>query len=143
MYCDAILIVADVSDPEYEAQLTVTEQLINELGASDKPVIYAFNKCDNRSEGFTMPVGMRERTGVCISALSGEGMDELVRLMETTANEGKTTETINIPASKGGVLSYLYANATVISVEYKEEFTEATVVTDKKTLGEVTKMLGK
>ncbi|MBQ7700066.1 MAG: GTPase HflX [Clostridia bacterium] len=142
MYCDAILIVADASDPEYEAQLAVTEELINELGASDKPVIYAFNKCDARDEGFTAPSGMRNRKGVCISALTGEGMTELCELIERTANGGKTTEIIKIPQSKGGAVSYLYANANVISVEYEETETVVTAVLDKKTLGAVKKMIG-
>ena len=142
MYCDAILVVADASDPEYEAQLSVTEELINELGASDKPVIYAFNKCDARDEGFTAPTGMRDRKGVCISALTGEGMTELCELIERTANGGKTTEIIKIPQSKGGAVSYLYANANVISVEYEETETVVTAVLDKKTLGAVKKMIG-
>lgn len=142
MYCDAILIVADASDPEYEAQLSVTEELINEFGASDKPVIYAFNKCDVRDEGFTMPLGMRNRKGVCISALTGEGMNELAELIEQTANDGKVTETLHIPQSKGGAVSYLYANANVISVEYEEAETVVTAVLDKKTLGAVKKMIG-
>ena len=142
MYCDAILIVADASDPEYEAQLSVTEELINELGASDKPVIYAFNKCDVRDEGFSMPSGMRNRKGVCISALTGEGMNELAELIEQTANDGKVTETLHIPQSKGGAVSYLYANANVISVEYEEAETVVTAVLDKKTLGAVKKMIG-
>jgi GTP-binding protein HflX len=142
MYCDAILIVADASDPEYEAQLSVTEELINELGASDKPVIYAFNKCDVREEGFNMPLGMRNRKGVCISALTGEGMNELAELIEQTANDGKVTETLHIPQSKGGAVSYLYANANVISVEYEEAETVVTAVLDKKTLGAVKKMIG-
>ena len=142
MYCDAILIVADASDPEYEAQLSVTEELINELGASDKPVIYAFNKCDVREEGFAAPLGMRNRKGVCISALTGEGMNELAKLIEQTANDGKVTETLHIPQSKGGAVSYLYANANVISVEYEENETVVTAVLDKKTLGAVKKMIG-
>ena len=142
MYCDAILIVADASDPEYESQLSVTEQLINELGASDKPVIYAFNKCDVREEGFTMPSGMRDRQGVCVSALTGEGMDELASLMERTANGGKTKEMIKIPASKGAVLNYLYKNAMVLGVEYGDDGADVTVLTDRKTLGAARKMLG-
>lgn len=142
MYCDAVLIVADVSDPEYEAQLSVTEELINELGASDKPVIYAFNKCDAREEGFTAPSGMRNRKGVCISALSGQGMEELAALIEQTANDKKTTEVLRIPQSKGAALSYLYANANVISVEYGETETVVTVTLDKKALGAVKKMIG-
>lgn len=142
MYCDAILVVADASDPEYEAQLAVTETLINDLGASDKPVIYAFNKCDVRAEGFAMPLGMRNREGVCISALTGEGMDELASLLDRTANDGKTTETVKIPQNKGAVLSYLYANATVISTDYDDDGTTVTAMLDKKTLGVVKKMLG-
>lgn len=142
IYCDAILVVADVSDPEYAAQLAVTEQLINELGASDKPVIYAFNKCDAREDGFTMPTGMRNREGVCISALTGQGMEQLAALLDRTANDGKTTETLKIPQTKGAVLSYLYANATVLSVEYGDADTTVSVTLDKKTLGAVRKMLG-
>ena len=142
MYCDAILVVADVSDPEYEAQLSVTEELINELGASDKPVIYAFNKCDMRDEGFVTPAGMRGREGVCISALTGQGMTELAELIERAANDGKTTEIIKIPQSKGAAVSYLYANANVLSIEYGETETEVTAVVDKKTLGAVKKMIG-
>ncbi len=142
IYCDAILIVADASDPECEAQLQVTESLIHELGAADKPIIYAFNKCDARPEGFTPPFGMRNRTGVCISALTGKGTDELAALLERTANGGKTTEIIKIPPSKGAALSYLYANASVLNVEYKETDTVVTVTLDKKTLGAVRKMLG-
>lgn len=142
IYCDAVLIVADASDPEYEAQLSVTERLINELGASDKPVIYAFNKCDVREDGFTQPTGMRDRAGVCISALTGQGMEELAALIDRTANGGKTVETIVVPQTKGAVLSYLYANASVLDTEYGEAGTTVTVKLDKKTLGAVRKMLG-
>lgn len=142
IYCDAILVIADISDPEYAAQLAVTEQLINELGASDKPVIYAFNKCDAREDGFTMPAGMRNREGVCISALTGQGMEQLAALLDRTANDGKTTETLKIPQTKGAVLSYLYANATVLSVEYGDADTTVSATLDKKTLGAVRKMLG-
>ena len=142
IYCDAILVVADVSDPEYEAQLSVTEQLISELGAADKPVIYAFNKCDVREDGFTMPTGMRNREGVCISALTGQGMEQLAALLDSTANNGKTTEILTIPQTKGAALSYLYANAAVLGVEYGDADMTVTVTLDKKTLGAVKKMLG-
>ena len=142
MYCDAILIVADVSDPEYGSQLAVTEELINDLGASDKPVIYAFNKCDVRPEGFTPPSGMRDRRGVCISALTGDGMEDLGELLDRTANDGKITETLKIPHAKGAVLSYLYANANVIDVSYEDDLTCVTATLDKKTYGAVKKMIG-
>ena len=142
MYCDAILVVADASDPECESQLAVTEQLINELGASDKPVIYAFNKCDLCDDGAFPQAAGRNRTGVCISALTGQGIDELAALLDRTANDGKSTETLIIPQSKGAALSYLYANAAVRDVEYGEDTMTVVVTLDKKTLGAVKKMIG-
>ena len=69
-------------------------------------------------------------------------VEELAALIERTANGGKTTETLSIPQTKGAVLSYLYANATVVSVEYRDDCSEVTAVLDKKTSGEVKKMLG-
>ena len=44
-YADAILVVVDASDPESIAQVDVTRALIDELGASDKPVLFVYNKC--------------------------------------------------------------------------------------------------
>ena len=45
-HADAIIVMADASDPEADSQLAVTEKLIEELGAGDKPIIYVYNKCD-------------------------------------------------------------------------------------------------
>lgn len=142
VYCDAILIVVDASDPEYQAQTEVTEKLISELGASDKPVIYAYNKCDKREEGFTPPPGSRDRLGVCVSAVTGQGTEKLIELLEITANGGKQTVTFRIPADKGAALSYLYANASVKSADYEGTDAVVTATVDKKTLGVVNKMLG-
>ncbi len=142
VFCDAVLVVVDASDPEYLSQTEVTEKLIAELGASDKPIIYAYNKCDVREEGFVTPPGSRDRLGVCVSALTGEGMEKLTELLEMTANGGKQTVTFRIPASKGAALGYLYANAAVAGVEYDESDAIVTATVDKKTLGTVKKMLG-
>ena len=43
---DILLILIDVSDPCYKEQLKVTEDLLSELGAGEKPKLYVFNKCD-------------------------------------------------------------------------------------------------
>ncbi len=142
VYCDAVLVVVDASDPEYMSQTVVTEKLISDLGASDKPIIYAYNKCDQREEGFILPPGSRDRLGVCVSALTGEGVEKLTELLEITANGGKQTVTFRIPAQKGAALSYLYANASVTDVSYEDSDAVVTATVDKKTLGTVNKMLG-
>jgi len=45
-YADILLVVVDASDPECIAQVQVTTELLSELGAGDKPTLFAFNKCD-------------------------------------------------------------------------------------------------
>lgn len=43
---DLLIIVADISDPNFEKQLTVTREVLNELGVHDKEQIIVFNKRD-------------------------------------------------------------------------------------------------
>ncbi len=43
---DLLIIVADISDPNFEKQLEVTQEVLNELGVKDKEQIIVFNKRD-------------------------------------------------------------------------------------------------
>ncbi|MBO4646201.1 MAG: GTPase HflX [Bacteroidales bacterium] len=44
---DLILHVVDISHPDFEEQITIVNQTLQEIGAADKPVITIFNKIDN------------------------------------------------------------------------------------------------
>ncbi|MBU0488786.1 MAG: GTPase HflX [Bacteroidetes bacterium] len=46
---DLLLHVADISHPAFDEQIEVVRQTLDEIGASNKPVIYVFNKIDNYS----------------------------------------------------------------------------------------------
>ncbi len=43
---DILLHVVDISHPQFEEQIEVVNKTLEELGASDKPVIMVFNKID-------------------------------------------------------------------------------------------------
>tara|TARA_R110000868_G_scaffold117600_2_gene312194 strand:- start:2011 stop:3354 length:1344 start_codon:yes stop_codon:yes gene_type:complete len=43
---DLLIIVADISDPNFEKQLQVTQEVLSELGVKDKEQIIVFNKRD-------------------------------------------------------------------------------------------------
>ncbi len=43
---DILIHVADISHPGFEEQVDVVNQTLSEIGASDKPMIYLFNKID-------------------------------------------------------------------------------------------------
>ena len=69
-YADLLLHVIDVSNPEWQQQAAVVENLIRELGAGELPRIDVFNKSDRLPAGEIMPHGQ----DICsLSAKTGEG----------------------------------------------------------------------
>ena len=75
-FADLLLHVIDVSAPDWEEQARVTDELIESLGAGQTPVLRVYNKCDAIPALTELP---HRRDGVCISARTGEGVDELLR----------------------------------------------------------------
>ncbi|MBQ8819053.1 MAG: GTPase HflX [Clostridia bacterium] len=132
---DILMILIDASDENFREQLAVTEQLLVELGASGKPTLYVFNKCDKgiRDAG-TLGADVRENT-VYISALTGQGCEQLVEKLEGFILEGKRRVTYLIPNSDGGALNTLYKNATVESVDYGAEGMTVVVLADARVRG--------
>lgn len=145
VYADIILLLLDASDPHCEEQLQVTEELLEELGAGAKPTLYVFNKCDREVEdtaALTRTVSERfggedaGRRALCISALSGEGCEQLAEAMEVLIRQGKRRVTFCIPNAQSGALSRLYSeHASVESVEYGDEYITATATVDDRVYG--------
>ena len=135
-YADVLMIVLDVSDPEYRTQLDVTEKLLDELGASGKPTLYVFNKCD-LGAAFMPTVGVPAEHSwtVAVSARTGQGIDRLTELLQEVLHEGKKSVVFHIPNGQAGVLNTLYQNATVEDVEYGADGITVTAVVDQKVHG--------
>lgn len=134
---DVLMVVVDASDPEYRAQLETTEGLLEELGASGKPTLYVFNKCDKGAAESFRSIGTfaENRRTVCISAATGQGIDLMLGELQELIHDGKKRVTFVIPNADAGVLSRLYASAVVENVEYGAESITVTAVVDAKTHG--------
>lgn len=136
VYCDIIMILCDASDSECMSQLECTEETLKELGAGGKPTIYVFNKCDRGIfDQPSMPRNEERKNVIYISALTGQGCEELAQLLEGVIHEGKRTITFKIPNSEMGAMNTLYKNATVEDVEYGDEYVLVTATVDSKTHG--------
>ena len=81
-YADIIIMMMDASDSECMAQANVTRELLNQLGAGEKRVLYVFNKCDiaEKQEDYVRPTveGAENEDVFFISAKTGRGVDKLV-----------------------------------------------------------------
>ncbi len=136
VYADIIMIIADASDTECLSQIECTETTLRELGAENKPMIYVFNKCDRgvQDELLSLRTPDRQNT-VCISALTGEGCEELACLLQKIVTEDKCSVVFKIPNSEQGALNRLYKDATVEEVEYGAEYVTVRATVDKKVRG--------
>lgn len=131
-YSDILMIVSDISDPEVEEHLRVTEEVADELGAKDKPRLYVYNKCD-RIEGLSH-AAPTENT-VAISAKEGRGLDLLLSAIEKILHEGKTDCRLLLPYAEQSRLSDLYRDYAVQSVEYGDDGVYVNVRLDEKGKG--------
>ena len=135
-FADAIMILVDASDPEADSQLEVTEKLLYDLGATDKPILNVFNKCDVSTEA---AAGLARLAGkenvVAISALDGRGVSDLVNQLEVLALGGKKLCVLMIPNNKQGLISQLYAASAVEDVEYLDKGVRVVAVLDEKLRG--------
>ena len=136
-YADLLLHVIDVSNPEWQQQAAVVENLIRELGAGELPRIDVFNKSDRLPAGEIMPHG----ADICsISAKTGEGVDKLLEMIGERLDSGSRRVELRIPYDKGGLLDQLYREAKVESVEYGETIA-VTAVCTPKVLGQMAPFL--
>ena len=131
-YADVLLHVIDISNPEWEEQARVVDELIRQLGAESTPCIRVYNKCD--AYFGILPHG---ENVVCLSAKSGEGADALVKKLAVILGQAKRRVMLSIPYAKAGVVDALKREANVLSMEYTDEGIKAEAVLTPALLGRV------
>ncbi len=131
-FADVLLHVIDLSNPEWETQAQIVDELIVQLGAEATPRLRVFNKCD-RYLGI-LPHG---EDVVCISAKSGEGTDVLLEKLAALLDRGRRELTLRIPYTRAALLDTLQREAVVRSAEYTEDGIEVRAVVPNALFGKV------
>ena len=130
-FADILIIVSDITDPEAEEHIEVTKNVIEDLGASDKPVIYVYNKCDLLE---SIPSENPTDT-VILSGATGYGINSLLDLIEEEIHKFKKSYVLLIPYMNQSAVSQLYNNYTVTSVDYLDEGIKVEVILDERGRG--------
>ena len=88
-YSDVTVVLMDASDRECTAQAKVTMELLAELKATDKPILYVFNKCDTPAKDEfgepylpSAPEGVSPENVLYISAKTGKGVPQLLEKLQ-------------------------------------------------------------
>lgn len=125
---DIILNVCDITSSETQTQLEVTRTLLEEIGASDIPILTVYNKCDMLTE--------RPQAGegrVYISAKTGEGFDELLTAVAATLKETTRRMQVTIPYAEGGLAAQVRTEGKLIEEQFGENGILLDVIVDTRT----------
>ena len=131
-YADLLLHVIDVSNPQWQQQAAIVDDLIHELKADQIPCIRVYNKCDVAFAGELS----HEEDAVSISAKTGEGIPALMEAIDRKLDKGTRRVVIHLPYDKAGMLDSLYREAKVEDVAYQESI-DVTAVCPPKVLGQL------
>jgi GTP-binding protein HflX len=80
---DLLLHVIDASAPDRDRHIAAVASVLSEVGADRVPSVEIFNKCDRLDEGERARLNSLHPGALCVSALTGQGRDDVVAAMET------------------------------------------------------------
>jgi GTP-binding protein HflX len=125
---DLVLHVRDVSHAETEAQCRDVEKVLADLGvdpeAPETAILEVWNKIDlldaDQREVLAHSAERRPGGAVPVSAVTGEGLSELLAAIDTRLGVDDQTLDLELPAHAGRTLAWLHANAAILEREVDE-----------------------
>ncbi len=107
---DLIVHVVDASETEERRMLDMhaVDEVLEEIGAGEKPRLLVLNKADLLTDDERREVELAHQDAVLVSAIAGDGLDDLRDLIERSFAETLTEVELLIPYSQGGRLHELH-----------------------------------
>ncbi len=119
-YCDIILHVVDCANPQMDMQMYVVYETLKELEIRDKEIITVFNKTD-LADGKNVPRDLSSDYQVKISAKTGDGLDELLNLLESILRSRRIYLEHTYPYQEAGKIQTIRKYGQLLKEEYTEE----------------------
>lgn len=155
---DVILHVRDIAHPDTRAQKQAVETILGELGVEegDERLIEVLNKADlippderqnlqdyaarstEDAQRAKSLVGLHQEAKggtVAVSALTGEGLQNLLKLIDERLNVHSNVYELDIPLADGAALSWLYAHGKVLERHDKRVNTTLKIALDAADYG--------
>ncbi|MBX3466997.1 MAG: GTPase HflX [Planctomycetes bacterium] len=119
---DLLLHVVDASDPGALDQVKAVRDVLDSLGAGDKPELMVLNKVDRVDQPELLPyLERRFARSVRVSALAGQGADALRGLVNEAAAAREGRWRLEVDVREGAALAWLEGQAEVVSRELVDE----------------------
>lgn len=120
---DLLIHVVDYSNPEYERLIQITNETLKEIGITDIPTLYAYNKSDLTAH----PVPDIQEDQIYIAAKPRIGIEALVQRIKEAIFKDYIHCEMLIPYDQGALVSHFNENANIKATTYEAEGTKLTM----------------
>jgi GTPase len=117
---DLLIHLVDITHPNAMEQWQAVQETLKDIGADNIPVVTALNKIDRLPD----PQAARETLddfadSVAISAISGEGIPDLVTAIENQLFETYIPVIVRLPYSEGQLISMFHEQGQILRIEHE------------------------
>jgi GTPase len=110
---DLLVHVVDGSSPDPDGNIAAVHAVIGEIGGGDRPELLVFNKSDRSAEAAWL--ADKHPGSVAISALTGDGIDDLLLRIGDRLRALTPTVELFVPYDRGDVLAALHRAGEVLT----------------------------
>ena len=114
---DLLINVVDASDPNMIQMIRTTQNVLDEIGVKNTPMITAYNKADKSERNYPQIEG----SGILYSAIDTKSIATLADLITKHIFSSYKQINLLLPLSAGKILGYLHENAQVLKENYQND----------------------
>ncbi len=116
---DLLVHVVDITHPSAQAQWQSVMATLEEIGAGGIPVLTVFNKMDRLKDPAVLEAASAAIGNTLpISGLTGQGLPDFVRTLETMLYETLTPVHVHLPYQQGQLISMFHEHGQITRVEH-------------------------
>ena len=113
--------VVDSSHPNANEQAKSVLKTLEDIDAYKIPVLTVYNKIDKFLDSNFANPEITEIDSIAISALTGEGIEELLNLMHSKLFESYSSVKIDLPYKEGALIALFHEHGQIELIEQKRE----------------------
>ena len=116
---DILLHLIDIGNPQFEAHIRAVNRVLAESNVSPAHIIHVLNKIDRVSHKPMISSWVKKlENGVAVSAITGEGIDDLLLKLSTVVSEALKKVKLTIPFQEGEIISTILSRGNIITKKY-------------------------
>lgn len=137
---DLIIIVIDLSDPQYEKHIRTVNEVLMDLGVTEHDTLTVLNKMDLVADQETLPGALKGNPeAIPVSALRQINIDQLEQRIIDIRQNDYVIEKLKLDHSQQKLLASLHQSAEVLNINYLETSIEVEVRLKKGALDQLLK----